>query len=32
VPIDALWWAAADPATLLFTWVYGEGLPEDSRM
>lgn len=30
VPIDALWWAAADPATLLFTRAYREGLPPDS--
>lgn len=30
VPIDALWWAAADPATLLFTQAYREGLPEES--
>jgi DNA-binding CsgD family transcriptional regulator len=30
VPIDALWWAAADPATLLFTRAHREGLPVDS--
>jgi DNA-binding CsgD family transcriptional regulator len=30
VPIDALWWAAADPATLLFTQAYREGLPAES--
>ena len=30
VPIDALWWAAADPATLLFTQSYREELPEES--
>jgi len=30
VPIDAVWWAAADPATLLFTRAYREGLPEDA--
>ena len=30
VPIDALWWAVADPATLLFTRAYREGLPEES--
>ena len=30
VPIDALWWAAADPATLLFTRSYREELPEES--
>jgi DNA-binding CsgD family transcriptional regulator len=30
VPIDALWWASADPATLLFTRSYREELPADS--
>jgi DNA-binding CsgD family transcriptional regulator len=30
VPIDALWWAAVDPATLLFTQAYRENLPADS--
>jgi DNA-binding CsgD family transcriptional regulator len=30
VPVDALWWAAADPATLLFTGSYREELPESS--
>ena len=30
VPVDALWWASADPATLLFTRSYREELPEDS--
>jgi DNA-binding CsgD family transcriptional regulator len=30
VPIDALWWASADPATLLFTRSYREELPEAS--
>lgn len=30
VPIDALWWAAADPATLLFTQAHREELPEES--
>ncbi len=30
VPVDALWWASADPATLLFTRCYREELPEDS--
>ncbi len=29
VPIDALWWATADPATLLFTQTYRDGLPEE---
>ena len=28
VPVDALWWASADPATLLFTRSYREELPE----
>ena len=30
VPVDALWWAAADPATLLFTRSHREELPEES--
>jgi DNA-binding CsgD family transcriptional regulator len=30
VPIDALWWATVDPATLLFTQAYTEELPDDS--
>jgi DNA-binding CsgD family transcriptional regulator len=30
VPIDALWWACADPATLLFTRSHREELPESS--
>src|ERR1035438_3206351 len=30
VPIDALWWACADPATLLFTRSYREELPAAS--
>jgi hypothetical protein len=30
VPVDALWWAAADPATLLFTRSYREELPAES--
>jgi DNA-binding CsgD family transcriptional regulator len=30
VPVDALWWASADPATLLFTRSYREELPADS--
>ncbi len=30
VPIDALWWAMADPATLLFTRAYREELPQAS--
>ena len=29
VPIDALWWATVDPATLLFTQAHRDGLPED---
>ena len=28
VPVDALWWANADPATLLFTRAHREGIPE----
>ena len=27
IPIDALWWATVDPATLLFTQAYREGIP-----
>lgn len=30
VPVDAVWWACADPATLLFTSAYQEELPPDS--
>jgi DNA-binding CsgD family transcriptional regulator len=30
LPVDALWWAATDPATLLFTRSHREELPEDS--
>src|SRR3954466_4188532 len=30
IPVDAVWWAAADPATLLFTSAYAVGLPGDS--
>ena len=30
VPIDALWWATADPLTLLFSDAYAEQLPTDS--
>ncbi|HEY0373520.1 MAG TPA: LuxR C-terminal-related transcriptional regulator [Amnibacterium sp.] len=30
VPVDALWWAATDPVTLLFTRAQREGLPADS--
>jgi len=30
VPVDALWWASADPATMLFTRSYREELPEAS--
>jgi DNA-binding CsgD family transcriptional regulator len=30
LPIDAVWWAAADPATLLFTDTYRAALPADS--
>ena len=28
VPVDALWWAIADPATLLFTRAHREEIPE----
>jgi DNA-binding CsgD family transcriptional regulator len=30
VPIDALWWATVDPATLLFTQAYREEIPENT--
>jgi DNA-binding CsgD family transcriptional regulator len=30
MPADAVWWASADPATLLFTSAYRVGLPVDS--
>src|SRR4051794_28779314 len=30
VPVDALWWAAVDPATLLFTQAFRVGLPAES--
>ncbi len=30
VPVDALWWATVDPATLLYTQAYREELPSDS--
>ena len=30
VPTDALWWAAVDPATLLFTRAHREELPADT--
>jgi DNA-binding CsgD family transcriptional regulator len=30
VPVDALWWAATDPATLLFTRSYREELPTET--
>lgn len=30
VPVDALWWSAVDPATLLFTRAYREELPAES--
>jgi DNA-binding CsgD family transcriptional regulator len=29
VPVDAVWWATADPATLLFTQAYRKGIPAD---
>jgi DNA-binding CsgD family transcriptional regulator len=30
VPVDALWWATVDPATLLYTQAYREELPIDT--
>jgi DNA-binding CsgD family transcriptional regulator len=30
VPVDALWWATVDPATLLYTQAYREELPSDT--
>ncbi len=30
VPVDALWWATVDPATLLYTHAYREEIPSDS--
>ena len=30
MPVDALWWATSDPATLLFTQAFREGLPDES--
>jgi len=30
VPIDALWWALVDPATLLFTQTYREEIPAET--
>jgi DNA-binding CsgD family transcriptional regulator len=30
VPADAAWWATCDPATLLFTQAYREGIPEST--
>jgi DNA-binding CsgD family transcriptional regulator len=31
VPADGLWWATADPATLLFTRTYQEEIPERTK-
>lgn len=31
VPVDGVWWATADPATLLFTGTYQEEIPERTR-
>ncbi len=28
LPVDALWWATSDPATLLFTQAFREGIPD----
>ena len=30
VPVDALWWATVDPATLLYTHAYREELPSET--
>jgi len=30
VPVDAIWWATVDPATLLFTRGYREEIPEET--
>ncbi len=30
VPVDALWWASVDPATLLFTQAYREEIPGET--
>jgi len=30
VPVDAVWWATVDPATLLYTHAYREELPSDT--
>jgi DNA-binding CsgD family transcriptional regulator len=30
VPVDALWWATVDPATLLFTRTYAEEIPRET--
>jgi DNA-binding CsgD family transcriptional regulator len=30
VPVDALWWATVDPATLLYTQAYREELPSET--
>jgi DNA-binding CsgD family transcriptional regulator len=30
VPVDALWWATVDPATLLYTQAYREEIPGDT--
>ncbi|MGA8634550.1 MAG: hypothetical protein WB805_06810, partial [Candidatus Dormiibacterota bacterium] len=31
VPADAIWWATADPATLLFTGTYQEEIPASTK-
>ena len=28
LPVDALWWATSDPATMLFTQAFREGIPD----
>jgi len=30
LPVDAVWWATSDPATLLFTQAFRQGLPDRS--
>jgi hypothetical protein len=31
VPVDGLWWATVDPATLLFTGTYQEEIPDRTK-
>jgi DNA-binding CsgD family transcriptional regulator len=30
LPVDAVWWATSDPATLLFTQAYRDGIPDST--